>query len=99
MGIDQGKYVVTLRPSIRGVVVLGFRKIGQRKRLGVEGIPYKLANYLGLMPRDGAWLQFNNVLYDFSLADLRNFAGGTPEIQKVFRKKGTVYITIDLGKV
>jgi hypothetical protein len=96
MGIDRNTYTVCLRKTLNRVVVQSYRRKGSSKRLGVSHIPYRLAEYLALMPNRGN-LDFSNQLYDFTHKDFDSI-GSTVEA-KVTRRGPLLFVTIDLSKV
>lgn len=89
---------VRLRPSISGVRLLGWREEGKAFKPfgGSCKVPYELASFLRLMPKDG-WTEFSNILYDFSTQEFNELkAGGS--VLKVTKRHSCTFVTIDTSK-
>ncbi len=99
MGIFKSIVTVELRKSIKGVVVGGWREHGKSKRNDIKYIPWSVAAYLNLMPRGVNFGDFSNTLYDFSCKDLDELEANGKDMLKVTRKRGRVFLTIDMSKV
>ena len=96
MGIDRNTYTVQLRRTIRGVILLSYRRRGRYKQTNIQMVPYALASYLNLVPT-GTW-GFTNRLYNFEHSDLSDLDVGGP-ITRVTRTRASVFVTIDLSLV
>jgi len=97
MGFDRHVYTVELRNSIAGVRVIAWRRKNRIRQAFGPLFPYHLAMYLSLIPTQNG---FTNKLYDFSSEDLDKLeASPNNGICRVYRKRASVFVTVDLSKV
>ncbi len=90
---------IRLRPSINGIRLLGWREKGKKFKPfgGTDKVPYELASFLRLIPKDGSWTEFSNILYDFSTKEFNELKPEGP-IRKVTGNSAYLFVTIDTSK-
>jgi hypothetical protein len=95
-GREPFKGTITLRKQIGGVRLMKWRRDKQRTRIwGDNNVPYNLAMYLLLMPKQFPDMTFTAILYDFTCKDLDDLVEST-EVTKITRRCGGLQVTITL---